>query len=72
MYAISLFYKDFTNPIELVVYNGASPNDYTPKNVDEAIVYGLEFELRKNLKFLSENLSNFYVLANSIKQHNIS
>ena len=65
MYAISLFYKDFTNPIELVVYNGASPNDYTPKNVDEAIVYGLELELRKNLEFLSENLSNLNLTFNT-------
>jgi|TARA_B110000263_G_scaffold242959_1_gene249107 outer membrane receptor protein involved in Fe transport len=47
MYAFSTFYKDFTNPIELVVYNGANPNDYTPRNVESAKVYGLEFEFRK-------------------------
>ena len=65
MYAISLFYKDFTNPIELVVYNGASPNDYTPKNVDEAKVYGIELEFRKNLEFISESLSNLKLSFNT-------
>ena len=65
MYAFSLFYKNFTNPIELVVYNGASPNDYTPKNVDEAKVYGLELELRKNLEFISEYLSNLKLTFNT-------
>tara|TARA_B110000438_G_scaffold55973_1_gene56115 strand:- start:538 stop:3318 length:2781 start_codon:yes stop_codon:yes gene_type:complete len=65
IYAFSLFYKNFTNPIELVVYNGASPNDYTPKNVDEAKVYGLELELRKNLEFISEYLSNLKLTFNT-------
>lgn len=55
--AISGFYKNFKNPIEMAIVN--SNNNIQARNVDEAILYGAEFEFRKNLSFLSDNLSNF-------------
>ena len=64
MFAFSAFYKDFKNPIELVAYSGANPNDFTPKNVKDASVYGGEFEMRKNLNFISESLKNLRIVLN--------
>lgn len=52
MIAVSAFYKGFSNPIELVAYNEASPNDFQPVNVGDASVKGLELEVRKNLSFI--------------------
>ncbi len=56
--AVSGFYKDIENPIERVVRIDVN-RAMTVQNVDRAQVYGLEFEFRKNLAFLSERLSNF-------------
>ncbi|MFT4737302.1 MAG: TonB-dependent receptor [Cyclobacteriaceae bacterium] len=59
MFAISGFFKTFNNPIEIVAFSDAAPEDLTPRNVGEAIVYGTELEMRKNLGFLSPALQNF-------------
>lgn len=48
MYSISAFYKDFKNPIEIVPFQ-LSPNNIQPKNSNKALIYGAEFELKKNL-----------------------
>jgi outer membrane receptor protein involved in Fe transport len=49
MIAVSAYYKDFTNPI-IKVYNPTATNpEIQFKNVDKALVYGLEFEIRKTL-----------------------
>jgi len=48
MISVSSFYKHFNNPIELVPF-GLSPNNIQPKNVDKALVYGAELEIRKTL-----------------------
>lgn len=49
------FYKRFDKPTELtfILVNGNI--NYYIKNADQAKVYGIEFELRKNLGFLEEN-----------------
>ncbi|MGA0246527.1 MAG: TonB-dependent receptor domain-containing protein [Schleiferiaceae bacterium] len=60
--ALSGFYKSFTNPIELVAYSAAAPSNFQPRNVGNATVAGLEFEVRKNLGFMG--LSNFEVNSN--------
>jgi len=52
MIAISAFYKRFTDPIELA-FVAASTSNFTPLNLGDANVYGVEFELRKNLGFIS-------------------
>lgn len=58
LFAISGFYKAFTDPIELTYYQSALDN-FTPQNLGEANVIGAEIELRKNLSFLSSSLENF-------------
>jgi TonB-dependent receptor len=47
--AVSVFYKEFTDPIERVARNVGEGRFITFQNVDEARVYGAEFEVRKNL-----------------------
>ena len=60
--ALSGFYKYFQNPIELVAYSAAAPSNFQPRNVGNATVAGVEFELRKNLGFVG--LNNFEVNSN--------
>ncbi|MDO7744877.1 MAG: TonB-dependent receptor [Pedobacter sp.] len=60
------FYKKFDSPVELT-FNTLSGNiAYNLMNADYADVYGLEFELRKNLSFISDAqiLSNFSLYGN--------
>jgi len=58
LFAVSGYYKDFTNPIVLL-YERASTPTLKYDNVDEAIVYGVEFEFRKSLGALSPALKDF-------------
>lgn len=62
IYATSAFYKSFTNPIESVFINNNFVKSW--QNVDRATVYGLEFEARKQLDILAEQLSNFAISGN--------
>ena len=57
MVSLSFFYKDFTNHIALVSFSSRA-SQITPRNVGEASVLGTEFELRKNLGFISPSLEN--------------
>ncbi|MEM6965955.1 MAG: TonB-dependent receptor [Bacteroidota bacterium] len=61
--AFSTYYKSFVNPIVLV-NRGFSNSELIYENVDEATVYGIELEVRKNLGFLSPKLNNFKLGAN--------
>jgi outer membrane receptor protein involved in Fe transport len=47
------FYKEFNNPIELTFIQVNGNPNYYQQNASRAKVYGLEFELRKNLGFLA-------------------
>lgn len=61
--SVSLFAKKFTNPIELKIID--APNKVMSwTNVDKAEVYGLEFETRKRLDFLSTSYSSIQVGGN--------
>jgi len=51
MFAVSLFYKNFKDPIELSYFLSAS-DQFIPLNTEKAQVYGAEFELRRNLGFI--------------------
>ncbi len=64
--AVSGFYKDFTNPIESYIDPTFSDDNTlrSVKNVDRAVVYGVELELRKNLGFMSSYLENFKIGSN--------
>ncbi len=64
--SVGVFYKDFTNPIELVIKN--EHNNIRPENVDKAYLYGAEFEFRKHLDFI-DLLSNFYLGMNLTLVH---
>ena len=63
LFAVSAFYKSFTDPIELVAFPEA-PNNLQPQNVNSADVYGAELEIRKNFGFITEGLKKFSVNAN--------
>jgi TonB-dependent receptor len=63
MISLSGFYKDFDGHIELVAYDVA-PDNVKPRNAGASHVYGVEFELRKKLDFISPGLSNFSVGTN--------
>jgi hypothetical protein len=64
LFAVSGFFKQFSNPIEVVAFSEATPNQFQPRNVGDAEVIGIELEARKNLSFVNENLTAFNIGAN--------
>jgi len=60
------FYKKFDKPAELTFSIATGNINYYLENAASAKVYGLEFELRKNLSFINPNklLSNIMVYGN--------
>uniref|UniRef100_UPI0032169893 TonB-dependent receptor n=1 Tax=uncultured Draconibacterium sp. TaxID=1573823 RepID=UPI0032169893 len=56
-YSASLFYKSFSNPIEMVEY-ATQTGSYQPRNVGDGRVVGAELEVRQSLKPISEWLKN--------------
>ncbi|MCI0496617.1 TonB-dependent receptor [candidate division KSB1 bacterium] len=64
IYAVSVFYKKFKNPIERAFVISASQREITWINVDDATSMGVEFEVRKNLDILHRGLKNFMLGAN--------
>ncbi len=56
MIALSLFYKQFDGHIELVTFDVA-PDNVRPRNSGESVVYGMEFEFKKKLDFITPSLS---------------
>ncbi|MBN1543672.1 TonB-dependent receptor, partial [candidate division KSB1 bacterium] len=61
--ALSTFYKHLENPIERVIIGGTN-GQIQYQNVDKATVYGVEFEVRKQLDVVSPLLANFSSGAN--------
>ena len=54
LFSVSGFYKRFDNPIELVrIPTQQTGNEFQPRNVGDGQVFGVEFEIRKNLAFIS-------------------
>ncbi len=51
-YAVSVFYKDMTNPIESSLQGGQQPI-FVPINADDAFLYGAELEARVELSRLA-------------------
>ncbi len=63
--SVSAFYKNFESPIEIVRIAAAQTIvEVQPRNVGNGTLYGLEFEFRKNLDFISQNLRNFQISGN--------
>ena len=65
IFSVSLFHKSFDKPIELTAFDATSPDNFTPRNVGDANVVGLEFEVRKNLSFITPALSAFSLNLNT-------
>jgi hypothetical protein len=61
--SLSLFYKTFDAPIEIIQFASAS-NNFQPRNVGSGEVYGTEIEVRQNLGFINERIENFSLNAN--------
>jgi len=63
MFAVSGFYKRVNDPIEVVLYSEIVDDSFQARNLSDANVYGIEFEIRKtileNLKFRT-NASYIY------------
>ena len=60
LFAVSGFYKKFTNPIERTLVLGSEDNpEVTYRNVSEGTVIGLELEARKQLDEIYSLLRNF-------------
>lgn len=57
--AVSAFYKNFKDPV-VKIYNPKTSNpEILYSNSEKADIYGLEFEVRKNLSALNAKLKNF-------------
>jgi TonB-dependent receptor len=66
LFSVSLFYKQFANPIELTLDPaGGGTRVYVYQNLASAQNYGVEFELRKNFAFLSEKLQGLTLFGNA-------
>lgn len=65
LFSVSGFYKQFDNPIELVrIPEQQTSTEFQPRNVGNGQLFGAEFELRKNLSFLSDGLRNLSLSGN--------
>lgn len=64
MFAVSGFYKKFTDPIEKSFF-AAAPTQLTVANLGNADVYGAEVEFRQNLGFVTEGLRNLKFSLNA-------
>lgn len=60
--AVSAFYKDMSNPIE-VLFN-PTVGSIQPGNVESGTVYGVEFEFRRNLAFIGSAWERWSVGGN--------
>ena len=69
MISASTFYKAFDKPIEMTAFDATSPNSFTPRNVGDASLIGLEFEFRKRLDFISPAMKNLSFNANTTVVH---
>lgn len=63
--SVSGFYKSFDKPIEIVRLEvSQTGSEFQPRNVGKGKVLGVEFEIRKNLAFISESLSGLQISTN--------
>lgn len=63
MFAVSGFYKKFTDAIEQQFFLNA-PTQLTVGNLGDASVFGVEFEMRQRLGFIAESLNDLKFNAN--------
>jgi len=61
LFALSLFAKNFDDPILRAFNPRATIPELSYINIDNAQVYGFEMEFRKQLNFISPSLKKFYI-----------
>lgn len=64
LFAVSVFYKNFTNPIVLELDVATDQPQYQYINTNSGELYGFEVEFRKKLDFIAPALSNFKFSTN--------
>jgi len=64
MFAFSAFFKSFKDPIELTYFASAT-DQFQPRNLGSAMVFGTEFEIRKNFGFLGDIFDDFSMNINA-------
>ena len=64
VYAVSAYFKNFDNPIVRAYLPRAANPEVQFQNVDNATVYGVEFEVRKKLGFIAPALEKLKFNAN--------
>lgn len=64
LFAVSTYYKHFSNPIILQYIIEVANPQIIYKNTDSGELYGIEIEARKNLDFISQSLRDFSLGAN--------
>lgn len=62
--SFSAFYKQLSDPIEIVQISGAD-NNFQSQNVGDATVYGTEVEFRQSLGILSPGLNDLFLNGNA-------
>jgi TonB-dependent receptor len=62
--SFGVFYKDFTNPIELRALAAGSVRRYQFQNAKKAQTFGVELEIRKGLNFIGKVFDNVSVFSN--------
>lgn len=67
-FSFGLFYKNFSNPIEIKYAETGSGLEYTYQNASEAINYGAEIEIRKSLAAIGA-LKNVSLVLNGALIH---
>jgi TonB-dependent receptor len=67
--ALSVFFKDFKNPIERVIIASGDEGAVSYRNADSAQLLGIELEARKDLAFASPALADFSFTTNLTVAH---
>jgi len=65
--SISVFYKEFKDPVELLTYDpsGSGTFECFAYNLDKSTLKGLELNWRKSMGFLTPSLKNLYFSGNA-------
>ncbi len=70
MVSLSGFYKKFDKPIELVrIPTQQTSTEYQARNVGDGQLYGLEFEIRKDMGFIASSLKSLSFSGNLTLAH---
>ncbi|MBM4267481.1 MAG: hypothetical protein FJ144_12855 [Deltaproteobacteria bacterium] len=72
--SMSFFYKDLDQPIETTVVSLSGSTATSFANSESATLYGLEWELRKDFSFISDDFADFMIFLNAswIESNSIS